>query len=188
MLAGNSGRVAYVELERCGAGDDALPPQGPDPRLRLIVIHTTMDGTRSALRAVAALADGLGAVVGVLVAQVVPFHVPLDRPPVSLDFLRRRLCGLASEAGLQVAEVRIQICLCRDRIRALHQSLHSRSLIFIGAQGRWKSRHERKLAKVLSREGHFVILLDTREQCIFPLQRIGADGDPALPHGLSVEL
>ena len=52
----------------------------PQPPLEVVVLFTTMAETRSALEAASALAHGLSARVRLLVAQVVPFPLPLSEP------------------------------------------------------------------------------------------------------------
>ena len=59
--------------------------------LRVTVVHTTTEGTIAALRTAADLAKGLGAEVVLLSAEEVPPQFPLDKLPVPVDLLERRL-------------------------------------------------------------------------------------------------
>ena len=83
------------------------------PRLRVNVIATTEKGTIAALRTAAGLAADLGAQITLIGIEVVPRQLPLQRPPVPVAFLERKLYSLVHEAGILEKEVRIQLCLCR---------------------------------------------------------------------------
>jgi hypothetical protein len=131
-----------------------------DPGLQVTVIYTTPEGTLAALKAAGGLAKDLNARVGLVVPEVVPFRLPLDRPRVSIEFLKHRQDALVSKAGIEGEEVRVQICLCRDRKQTLRQVLAPRSLVVIGGRRKWWSRREAKLEEFLNRMGHHVIFVD----------------------------
>jgi hypothetical protein len=156
----NPKRIQTLELGKQDAGRDQVFGPRIAPGLQLIVIYTTKEGTLGALKAAGTLAKDLGGRVGLVATEVVPFRLPLDQPTISMDFLKWRQYALVSEAGLEGEEVRIQICLCRDRKRALAQLLAPRSLVVIGGGKGWRSRQERRLEKWLSCLGHRVIFVD----------------------------
>jgi len=130
------------------------------PNLRVTVVATSDRGTLAALRTAGKLAANLGACVALLKTQVVPFPLPLERPPVSTNFRGRQLYGLMREAGIEAEEVTIQLCLCRDRNETLRRILRPNSLVVIGGPERWWRRSERALERYLNRLGHQVVFVD----------------------------
>jgi hypothetical protein len=142
------------------AGQDAFLGPRLDPGLQVIVVYTTPEGTLGALKAADALAKDLNARVGLIVTEVVPFRLPLDQPRVSVEFLKMRQDILVSKAGIEGQEIRVHICLCRDRKHTLHQVLPPRSLVVIGGRRNWWSRCEQRLETVLARLGHHVVFVE----------------------------
>jgi hypothetical protein len=158
-----SGRSRAPETGGCDAGHAHAFGSDFDPHLTVTVIYTTHEGTRTALRTAAALANDLGARIGLVATLVVPFRLPLEEPPVSTSFLQQRRSALVAEAAISPEEVTVQICLCRDQRKALAQFLAARSLIVLGGNGRWW-RPECRLAKWLSRLGHQVVFSETERK------------------------
>src|ERR1700675_3355147 len=62
--------------------------------LCVTVIATTNDGTAAALNAARSLAKDLDARIALLTMEVVPTRFPLDKPPVSLDFIMKQQFSL----------------------------------------------------------------------------------------------
>ena len=141
-------------------GRDFVFGDPSDSNLDVVVVRTMEEGTLAALKAAGTLAKNLNARIGLAVIEIVPFKLPLDRPHVPVGFLKRQQCSLLSQAGIEAEEVRIQICLCRDRNYTLARLLAPRSLVLIGGKRRWYSRQDRKLEKQISRLGHHVIFVD----------------------------
>ncbi len=127
-----------------------------DPRRHVTVVFTTVAATLTALRTAGTLAKDMDAQIAVVAAEAVPFHLPLHEPPVPLVFLEQQLLALARVARVERDEVRIEICLARDRRACLQQALRPHSLIVIGGGRRWWSR-ERRLERWLSARGHHVV-------------------------------
>src|SRR5574341_597275 len=79
-----------------GTGQEVDTPTGPrpftDPSFRVCVLFTGMENTLAALGKAEQLASGLDAHILLIVPLVVPYQLPLAQPPVSPDFLARRLC------------------------------------------------------------------------------------------------
>jgi hypothetical protein len=142
------------------AGRDAFLGPRLDPGLQIMVVYTTPEGTLGALKAADALAKDLNARVGLIVTEVVPFRLPLDQPRVSVEFLKERQDVLVSNAGIESQEIRVQICLCRDRKHTLHRLLPPRSLVVIGGRRNWWSSREQRLETFLARLGHHVVFVD----------------------------
>ena len=141
------------------------PAKSQDPHLEVYVVFTTPERTRTALQVANELARGLGARLTLLVAQTVPYPLPLDRPAVRADFTERALSQLA---GGQDVDTRVNVYLCRDRDQTVRRELAADSIVLIGTRARWLRHAERKLAGLLRRDGHHVILVETNK-----LQPIG---------------
>jgi hypothetical protein len=127
-------------------------------RLQVAVVFTSAASTIAALRKAGALADRLGARITLLVPQIVPYVLPLESPPVLLDFSEARCRQIAMESTV---ETMVRIYLCRDRLEMLKSVLAPRSLVVVGGRRRWWPTHEKNLARQLRRAGHEVILTET---------------------------
>lgn len=127
-------------------------------RLEVAVVFTSAASTIAALRKAGALADRLRARINLVVPQVVPHPLPLESPPVLLDFSERRFREIATESPV---ETTVQIYLCRDRLETLKSVLARRSLVVIGGRKRWWPTREESLARKLRRAGHEVIFTET---------------------------
>jgi hypothetical protein len=113
----------------------------------------------AALRTAGALAGQLGGRITLLVPEVVPFHLPLNKPPVLHEWNERRFRVLA--AGCPV-ETSVRFYLCRDRDETLADVLEPRSLVVIGGKKkRWWPSPEGGLAEKMRGLGHEVILTET---------------------------
>lgn len=150
-----TGKIGPAE---CGTSPGSLSGA---PSLEVNVVYTSDQGTRAALRTAGNLARQLSARIRLLVTQVVPYALPLDHPQVSIDFLRDRCRGLASECP-EAAEIRINIYVCRKRWQVLRRMLIANSLVIVGGKRGWWPTAEQKLMKVLNAEGHHVIFADLR--------------------------
>ena len=126
--------------------------------MHLNVIFTTAGGTRAALEAASRLAEGLNASLTILAPLAVPHRLPLDQPMVSPDHVRRQILsilpGLVAESG-----VRIEICMCRDQLECLQQSLPPGSLVFLGGRPSLRARRDRRLETALRGLGHEVVFV-----------------------------
>jgi hypothetical protein len=105
-----------------------------DSRLPLVVVFASGEATVLALKEAGILASRLHARVELIVTQVVPYPLPLDRPPLHPNFFLRRLCALARETPVETS---VRLFLCRDRLATLKEVLRSNSLIVIGGRRRW---------------------------------------------------
>ncbi len=101
------------------------------------------------------MAISLGASITLLVPQVVGYALPLESPPVLVEFNERRFRQIASQSPV---ETNVQIYLCRNKFETLASVLTSRSLVVVGGRKRrwWPTRDE-ALARDLRRAGHEVI-------------------------------
>ena len=145
--------------ERRGPPVESLP-SGRAPRLNVNVIFTSLGGTKAALQAAGKLARDLGARVTVLAAQVVPYPLPLEKPPIAVEFTEQALLQMVSEEEVEIA---IEVCLCRDSEKTLREALAPESVVVIGGRGRRWPVRERMLARRLRRDGHHVIYADSSD-------------------------
>jgi hypothetical protein len=124
-------------------------------RLRIHVVFTNPGDTRAALNTAVEMAGDLKSEIALIVPQIVPFPLPLDNPPVPLDFASDQIRRLAESIQ---GELKGYIYLCRNPIETLLQELPAHSLVVIGARLRWPFGKSKRLAKALRHHGHEVIL------------------------------
>jgi hypothetical protein len=126
-----------------------------DHRLNIFVPFTSTGSTLVALREAGKLADSLGARITVFVPQVVPYPLPLENPPVLVEFNEKRFRLIASQSSV---ETTVHILLCRDKVRTLASVLKRGSIVVLGGRKRcWWPTREEVLARGLRRAGHEVI-------------------------------
>jgi len=126
--------------------------------LMITVLYTTPEATGVALTSAAALAGNLGATIRLVIMRIVPFPLPLNTPPVPIEFSERHARKLARRVGV-VPEV--QILDCRDREEALLKILPSQSVVVMGVRHRWFPTRQTRLARMLRGKGHEVVLVET---------------------------
>jgi hypothetical protein len=148
--------LAMEKALRPAAGLPAAPEgQEPGARLNISVIFTSVEPTLAALRKAGALASSLGARITIFAPQVVPYPLPLESPPVLLDWSERRFSVIAAASPVETS---VCIYLCRDRAAALRDALKPRSVVVIGGRRGWRPfSAEKSLARRLRRAGHEVI-------------------------------
>ncbi len=143
----------------CGASTSE-PPIVAGPGLEVVVIYTSVKRTLAALRAAGSLARGLSARIHLVVPQVVPFPAPPDQPLVDARFAERKFRTIAEESAI---DTRVDICVCREWETGVLRCLKPRSIVVIGAVPRWwQSRRERRLARTLRKQGHQVVLVESK--------------------------
>ena len=109
--------------------------EGPGHRLNISVVFTSVESTLTALREAGKLADSLGARITLLVPQIVPHPLPLESPPVLMEFNEKRFRVMASQGPV---ETRVHIHLCRDRFQTLKSVLGPGSIVVLsGPARRW---------------------------------------------------
>lgn len=121
------------------------------------MIFTDIIGTRAALLAATRLADGLDLPVSLLAARSVPYPLPLESPPVSVEFTEHEMCCLVSDLDTEIA---VHILLCREPEAAIRDALGPEALVVIGTgKGWWRSRY-RNFARRLRADGRHLVLID----------------------------
>ena len=126
-------------------------------KLNIAVVFTSVESTLAALKEAGNLANSLGAKITLVVPQVVPYPLPLETPPVLLEFNEHRFRVIASES---LVETSVQIYLCRDRMEMLLGTLSPNSLVVIGGRKKWWPTTEKMMARRLRQAGHKVILIE----------------------------
>src|SRR5215831_18456873 len=112
------------------APSPAKPDAGsPYSKLTISVVYTSVDSTLTALRAAGSLASRLNAEIALLVPQIVPHPLPLESPPVLIDWNERRLKVIAEQSSV---DTKVCLYLCRDRLATLISVLKPHSIVVIG--------------------------------------------------------
>lgn len=122
--------------------------------MEIVVLHTKVAETLTALKTAANLAQDLSARVRLLVLEVVPYPLPLERPDVTLPFTHRRFRTIAERASVETS---IDIHLVRDREKSIESLLEPHSVVVLGAHRSWWPTATARLAKRLARAGHQVV-------------------------------
>lgn len=139
----------------------AVPALGNGPELLVYVIYTNPDGTFRALQTAGELACGLGSRIVLLFARVVPYPLPLECPDVAGEFTGDLLREVGGGEGVEC-----RVYLCRDREDALRRALTPGSLVVMGARKRWRPDQDRRLARMLRRDGHAVIFAGVKRATV----------------------
>jgi hypothetical protein len=129
-----------------------------DPSVNISVLFTSLCATLAALKRAGELAHSLGVRLTLLAPQIVPFPLPLESPPVLLDWNEHRFSAIAQKSPV---ETTVRIYLCRDRMETLASVLRPHSIVVVGARERWWPTAEERMARKLRRAGHEVILTST---------------------------
>ena len=141
-----------------GISDAEQVPINPDSELSIFVIFTSIKRTLKALEKAREIAGPLGARIVVTAVQVVPFPLPLDEPPVPMEFVIRRFEEIASEI---TAEVKVSAYLCRNPMQALKHIIPHHSPVVIGIRKSWWPSREERLARKMLRAGFNMTLVKT---------------------------
>ncbi|HLH42620.1 MAG TPA: hypothetical protein VKV74_06525 [Bryobacteraceae bacterium] len=127
-------------------------------RLNIFVLFTSAPATLAALKQAGCLAAELGGRIILVALHTAPYPLPLTAPPVAMDWNERRLRVIAGQSRVETI---VHICLCRDERQTLENLLPPCSLVLVGGRKRWWPTRERRWARVLRRQGHEVILIET---------------------------
>lgn len=147
ILVPGPGHPSLAPIEEAGSG------------LNISVVFTSVQSTLAALKEAGRLAGSLGARITLLVPQVVPYPLPLESPPVLVEFNERRFRVIASQSPVETS---VHIYLCRDKFATLASVLSPGSIVVLGGRKRWwwPSR-DQALARELRHAGHEVIFKET---------------------------
>jgi hypothetical protein len=89
----------------------------------------------------------------------VPYPLPLETPPVLVEFNENRFRVMASESPV---ETNVQIYLCRYRLEALTAALAPGSIVVVGGRKGWWPTKDETLARQLRRAGYEVLFKETK--------------------------
>jgi hypothetical protein len=150
---------AFGEISTPSVRRPERPPvEAAQPRLNVFVVFTSVEPTLAALKQAGHLAAELGGRIILVALQVVPYPLPLTRPPVGRDWNERRLRLIAGESRVETI---VHVYLCRDRRQTLEHLLSPHSLVVLGGRKHWWPTTESTMAQRLRRGGHEVILIET---------------------------
>jgi hypothetical protein len=148
--------ASFLEGWATIAGPDGIPVAAPSAqKLELQFVLTRLNLAKSALERANRYAKGLEARITILAAQIVPYPLPLERPPVQTALLQQSLSSLASK---QPVETSVEIYICRDPEETFRRVLKPESVVIVpAAPHRWWLGPEQRLTRTLRHDGHFVI-------------------------------
>ncbi len=154
----------YYESVRLKYGSQPAPPDLRESgrKLDLQVIFTDLPKTAAALAAARTMARGLDACITLMVAQVVPYPLPLAEPDVPVEFTERALESLGNQGDAE--DTTIEIYLCRDRVETIRRALPPDSLVIVGARKlrwwpSWLPSRESQLTRLLRQDGRRVLVV-----------------------------
>src|SRR5664279_5686212 len=117
----NNMSLAIAKILVPATGYPARPTaEEADQKLNIAVVFTSVESTLPALQEAGNLANSLGARIKLVVPQVVPYPLPLETPPVLVEFNENRFRVMASQSPVETS---VQVYLCRDRFEALSSAL-----------------------------------------------------------------
>ena len=154
--------LAIEKLLVPATGHPSRPAEdGAGPDLKIAVVFTSVEPTLAALQEAGSLANSLGARITLIVPQVVPYPLPLESPPVLLQFNANRFRAIASRSAVETS---VQIYLCRDRLETLISVLSAGAIVVLAGRKRtspwWPTKDER-LARRLRLAGYEVLFKET---------------------------
>jgi hypothetical protein len=124
--------------------------------VEIIIIHTELSATLKAIKVASKLANGLDASMHLIVPEIVPYPLPLDRPPVPVEFVHQHIRAALRTNG---CEARIEILLCRDLEEGILIVLAPLSTVVFCAPTGWtRWSWNNRLARHLRKRGHEVIV------------------------------
>jgi hypothetical protein len=123
--------------------------------LDVVVLYTSVELTEAALERAEQLAQGMELRVRLVCTQIVPYPLPVERPPINLTHLERKLAQISERCHLTVET---EIVLARDMVTALKSTLKPESIIVLASNHRlWRTKEE-TLRNQCIKAGHEVVL------------------------------
>jgi hypothetical protein len=149
-----------VEDEICRPSQSGFEPFP----LRVVILHTSPELTRAAIRIVEGMTGDLSAEAVLMAIHIVPYPLPLERPSIPAHHLLKDLENLAKSSTVPL---RIQLVLARDRVLAIRGLLPPSALVVLAAKWHWWRTEEDRLARALVRDGHHLIFLNlSHKECM----------------------
>ena len=129
---------------------------GHGGELELVIPYTDNRTTLAALERAAAMLAGLNARILLVAVHTLPYPQPFNCPSAVHAHLVSQLVEISYHCPLPVQP---QVVLARDIEEGFRYALKPSSTVLLATRrGFWRSREER-LARMLSRDGHKVALL-----------------------------
>jgi hypothetical protein len=148
-----------IESEEFINAKDIRPqPVSLEQESSIYVVFTSMDGTLKALEKAREMAKPFDAAIIVIAVEVVPFPLPIDKPPVPMEFVLRSIEEKADEFP---ERTRVIPYLCRNAMDAFKCILTRNSPVIIGVKKSWLPSRDERLANRLHRAGYNVTLVKT---------------------------
>jgi len=130
------------------------------------VLFSSPSETLRALKIAQSMAAELDARISLIYVQVVPYPLPLDRPPVDVDILSQRLRSVADHARMPIE---IRIFFGRDVLDTLKHTLDPETVLITGSERPGWLSSEQRMIKRLLKQGHSVILAEQPKVSNHPL-------------------
>ena len=133
----------------------SLEPLGDGAAIQFVVLHSERSVTAAVLERAAELVSGLDANVLLIAVHTVPFPASFASASVSHAALVCEVADLASQCSLPVTP---HVVMARYRDEGFRFVLPEESTVLVGTRKRpWQTQEER-LARVLAKHGHKVLL------------------------------
>ena len=133
-------------------------PAETESRRSVFVIFTSGFRTLKALEEAGRLAGQIGGHIVIVAAQVVPYILPLNEPPVSMQFILERFSEIIARSHVDAS---IAVYACRNRLEALKKILTPGTPVLIGVNRGWWPAGDIRLARNLRRAGYAVLTVET---------------------------
>lgn len=138
-------RIDPGSLESTSAGE-----------LEIVIPHTEWALTHAVLQRAAALASGLNVRIHLVAVHISPYPAAIGCPALIHARLVEQLIDLSDTSSLPVTP---QVVMARYWDDGFRYAMRPNSTVLIGTRSHFWRTHEEKLAQLLAREGHHVILL-----------------------------
>jgi len=111
----------------------ALRERLPVTRLHVFVLFTGEKATIAALRAAAGFVSGLGGEIVIAATQIVPYPLPLNRPPVDSCVLLGQVANSLSQAGIgSEPSPKVLLAYARDPADGWRSILPPHCIVILG--------------------------------------------------------
>jgi hypothetical protein len=153
-------QYGMFQFRKVMAGNPLNGLPQPHDRLRVNVVADDITGAEAAIESAVALATDLEGELHVILAQVVPYPLPLESPVVPFEFTCERVRNLV---GAGAVDCSVHVCLCRDAMLLLNKLLPIHSIAVVGpGRGWFRRRRAEKIARTLEKNGCHTILARRR--------------------------
>jgi hypothetical protein len=126
-----------------------------DTALELVVLYTSPDLAREALKKAEDMAGGLDVHLRLIRAEIVPYQLPVDSPAINLKHLQNEMQTVVESSRLDVDG---EIVLARDLEAAIRTVPRSGSIVILASHHRlWRTKEE-SLQHLCARMGYEVLM------------------------------